>query len=95
MAERTSPRIPVEELLEFPTAFAFKAIGRHALVLPDRALTAVRGVLGSQRPVGLRTRLSRNGTYISVTLSARIESADELRAVYAALRTVDGVVTLL
>ncbi len=85
----------MEELLEFPTAFAFKAIGQHSLALPDRALAAVREVVGAERRLDLRTRLSRNGTYLSVTLSTRIESADELRAVYAALRTVEGVITLL
>ncbi|MHB8766408.1 MAG: YbeD family protein [Deferrisomatales bacterium] len=88
-------RIPVEELLEFPTEFAFKVIGHHTREFPHRAVQAVRGALGGERPVAFRTRLSRAGTYISTTLTARVDSADELRAAYAALRALDGVITTL
>jgi putative lipoic acid-binding regulatory protein len=88
-------RIPVEELIEFPTTYVFKAIGRHTLPFAGRVLEVARGALGDEREIELRTRLSRQGAYVSVTLLTRLESADELRAVYAALRTVEGVITLL
>ena len=88
-------RIPVEELMEFPTRFSFKAIGHHTRELSGDALRAVHGALGDDRRVELRTRLSRKGAYLSATLTTRIDSADELRAVYAALWKVEGVITVL
>ena len=88
-------RIPVEELIQFPTSFSFKAIGHHTLVFPQKALDAARSALPSGRKVELRTRLSRKGAYISVTLTTMLESADELRGVYAALWGLKGVITVL
>lgn len=95
MATASDGRITVEELIEFPTRFAFKAIGHHTRQFSQQALDAVRGAFQDGRQVELRTRLSRNGTYLSVTLTARLESADELRNVYAALRSLDGLITVL
>ncbi len=88
-------RIPVEELMEFPTRFSFKAIGHHTREFSQDALQAVHEALGDDRRVELRTRLSRRGAYLSATLTTRIDSADELRAVYAALWKVEGVITVL
>jgi putative lipoic acid-binding regulatory protein len=88
-------RIPIEELIEFPTAFAFKAIGRHTFLFSQEAFEAAKSALPEDRRVQLSTRLSRDGTYVSVTLTATVESADELRAVYAALWGVEGVITVL
>ncbi len=87
-------RVPAEELIAFPTPFTFKAIGHHTRSFARAVHAAVSGVL-DDRPVELRTRLSRNGTYLSATCTARIASADELRAVYAALYEVEDVITVL
>ena len=43
-------RIPVEELLEFPTRFAFKAIGHHTREFSRDAFQAVVGALGMTAP---------------------------------------------
>lgn len=95
MAERTSERVPVEELLEFPTVYSFKAIGHHTRGFPERCHRLAQEALGGDRRVELRTRLSRQGTYLSATLTARIETAEELKEVYRVLRQVDGLITLL
>lgn len=95
MASATDARIPIEELIEFPTRFVFKAVGHHTRGFSQQALAAARRALDDDRPVELRTRLSRQGTYLSATLTARVESADELRAVYAALRALPDVITVL
>lgn len=95
MATAADPRVPVEELVAFPTQFAFKAVGHHTRGFAQAALAAARRALGEDRRVELRTRLSRKGAYVSATLTARVESADELRAVYAALRALPDVITVL
>jgi putative lipoic acid-binding regulatory protein len=87
--------VAVEELLEFPTRFAFKAVGPNGERFVADARGAARAALGPERPLQHRARPSRQGTYVSVTLTARVENADELRAVYAGLRAVAGVITVL
>lgn len=88
-------RIPIEELLEFPSTFAFKVVGHHTVEFPQHCLRSLRSVLGDERKIQLRTRLSAKAAYISVTLTAVVQSADELRAGYAALRGVEGCITAL
>ncbi|MDF1551999.1 MAG: DUF493 domain-containing protein [Deferrisomatales bacterium] len=92
MAERS---VPIEDLLEFPTPFEFKAVGPNQEAFVAAVEATARDALGASRTLERRTRTSRNGTYLSVTLSTRVENADELRAVYAGLRTVPGVITVL
>ncbi|GAB6063770.1 DUF493 domain-containing protein [Deferrisoma palaeochoriense] len=88
-------RIPVEELIDFPTRFSFKAIGHHTREFAPAAFRVVREILGDDRGVELRTRLSRQAAYISATVTARVDSAEELRTVYAALWKLEGVITVL
>lgn len=88
-------RIPIEELVDFPTRFAFKAVGHHTRSFSDDCLAAFRRAFGDDRRIELRTRLSSKAAYLSVTLTTTVESADQLRAAYAALRTVEGIITVL
>ena len=92
MSERS---IPVEELLKFPARFAFKAVGPNHEAFIAATEAAVRSSLGAAPDLERRTRPSRHGTYLSVTLTTRVENADELRAVYTGLRAVPGVITIL
>lgn len=87
--------IPIEELVDFPSRFAFKAVGHHTREFARTCLLALRRVLGDERKIELRTRLSSKAVYVSVTLTTTVESAGELRAAYAVLRGVEGVITVL
>jgi putative lipoic acid-binding regulatory protein len=87
--------IPIEELVDFPTRFVFKAVGHHTREFSRDCLREFRRLFGEERKIELRTRLSSQAAYISVTLTTAVESADELRAAYAALRGVEGVITVL
>ena len=87
--------IPIEDLVAFPTRFTFKVVGHHTRAFSRDCLQAFRRVFGGERKVELRTRLSSKAAYLSVTLVTTVESADELRAAYTALRGVDGVLTVL
>ena len=85
----------MEELLEFPTPFEFKAVGPNGASFVAAVGAAARSALGPDRALEQRTRPSRHGTYVSVTLTAIVVNADELQAVYAGLRAVPGVITVL
>ena len=88
-------RIPIEELVAFPGPYTFKAIGHHTREFAPTVLKAAQRALGENRRIEFRTRLSRKAAYISVSLVATLECAEELRNTYAALRAVEGVITIL
>jgi len=87
--------VAVEELLDFPTSFAFKAVGPSSEAFVTAVAAAVRGALEPGRNFEQRSRASRHSTYCAVTVTTRVEDVNELHAVYRALRAVPGVITVL
>ena len=80
-----------ETLLEFPTPFPIKALGRdepgfRQLVLE---LIAVHAVFDPDYDVKEQT--SSNGNFVSVTVTLRAESQDQLDTIYQALHDHDQV----
>lgn len=85
---RSTPKL--EDLVDFPTVFVFRAVGRAEADFEVRCSAAVTATLG-RMPDSVDTRPSAGGRWISVRLAARVHTPDEVYAVYAALRAVDGV----
>lgn len=76
---------------QFPGVFELTALGRADAALPERmpdilAAAGVRVVAGS-----LRTKPSREGNYVSVSVSFECESREQYDAAHEALRKTDGV----
>jgi len=87
---------PVDELLEFPCDYIFKAFG------PNDAgglfASAVRAAVATVVPVALdaiKSRPSSNGAYLCVTLVVRLYNSTQLHAIYAALQGVPDLKYLL
>jgi uncharacterized protein len=76
-------------LVEFPSDYQFKVFGPAD---PDvDFVAAVQRAAGTVMPVpldALRVRKSREGTYLCVTLMARLLNQQQLDALYTALRGV-------
>ena len=85
---------PLEELVEFPSVFTFRVVAAAAHDLADRCAALVSEAVGRAHDA-LHQQPSKNGNYHSVRVAIRVESADEIRAAYTALKTVDGVKLLL
>jgi uncharacterized protein len=88
--------LPVEDLLQFPCDHVFKAFGSNDE--DGRFQAAVLDAVNRVQPVPLdatRSRTSAQGGYLCVSVVVRLENADQLRANYQALRTVDGLKYLL
>jgi putative lipoic acid-binding regulatory protein len=84
----------LEDLIEFPCDYLFKAFGPNDDVFPGNVRAAVAAVV----PVPLdavRTRASSGDAYICVTIVARLQNASQLEAVYQALRQVPDLRYLL
>jgi putative lipoic acid-binding regulatory protein len=82
-------------LLSYPTDYPFKVIGpaaddfaAHVRSVVERAAPGVSLGEGTVRP-------SSRGKYLSVTLDARLESEEQRRAVYEALKADPRVVYYL
>lgn len=82
-------------LLEFPTDYPIKVIGRpsdefrarvHAIVLRHAPL------IGPER---VSERLSENGNFLSISYRIRAESREQVEALATDLKSCEGVLTLI
>ena len=82
--------VPVDDtLLEFPVAFPIKAMGRaqaefRAAVIDTVALHAEFDVAND-----VREQASRNGNFVSITVTVVAQSKPQLDAIYQALHDHD------
>lgn len=82
-------------LLEFPTDYPIKVIGRpsdefrarvHAIVLRHAPLI---------EPERVTERLSENGNFLSISYRIRAESREQVEALATELKSCEGVLTLI
>lgn len=94
----SSPNIPSKELLEathkFPGIYIFKAIGTQDAGFTARVIAAVREELKLTIDPPHEERQSQGGRHVAVTVTVRVQSAAEVRAVYERLLTVRGLAIL-
>ncbi len=78
-----------EDLLEFPTEFTLRVIGASG-DLPARAAERAERMLG-RAVLSVDTAQSREGNWVVARVTVRVESAPELRELYALLHGMEGV----
>jgi len=86
----SEPTPSFDELLEFPAELVLRAVGDASDDLTARCASAVAAL----NPSGLMAVdevPSRRGRFSSVRLKVQVDSADQLRSLYAALKAVDGI----
>jgi len=86
---------PAAAVFEYPLDYTFKIMGLAADDFPEHARCLVARFVEGVTPEHVRTRESSAGKYLSVSVSARLESEEQRRAVYLALRDDDRVVYYL
>jgi uncharacterized protein len=84
-------------LIEYPTVYTFKVMGRQA---PDGFVEYVRDLfrllMGTEiSPDSIREQPSSKGTYVSVSVSVYLLSEEHRRSIYARLRQEQRVVYYL
>ena len=86
----------LDELVDFPCVFMFKAVGQAGADFVSGMLARVAAVLGRAVTDDEHTvRSSSKGNYESVTLNLYVSSGDEVRDVYRAISADDRVKFLL
>lgn len=84
----------MSDLIEFPSDHMFKAFGPRGEAFPRAVYLAVQQIV----PVSLdamKVRPSSKGAYQCVSITVRLQSYEQLKATYAALRGVPGLKYLL
>ncbi|MDP2340102.1 MAG: DUF493 domain-containing protein [Deltaproteobacteria bacterium] len=87
---------PIEDLVEYPCVFRFKAIAKATSDLVDGLLERVAKVVG--RPVeenAWSARDSSGGRYVCLTIDLYVTSGQQVYDVYEALRADERVTHLL
>ena len=74
-----------ESLLEFPTRFPIKIMGRHADDFAQTVLAIVQRHAPDFDAASLEMRASREGNYLSMTATINATSREQLDALYREL----------
>lgn len=78
--------VPKEEkLLDFPCDFPIKMMGREQPEFRDAAVALIERHTGKIRSDAIRTALSRNGNFLSVTIMIKAQSQQQLDDIYSDL----------
>jgi len=84
-SESSSAFDRIAELLDFPTQFPIKVIGRQHDDFIDVIGDVVREHIAQFSNDDLKINESRNGNFISLTVSITVESREQLERLYMAL----------
>ena len=80
----------------FPTDYPLSVIARNADEVAARVVAAAFEDAAAQQPAGAHQTLpSSGGKYVSHRLTIHCEDAEHVLRVYARLRAIDGVLTIL
>ena len=84
-----------ETLLEFPCAFPIKIMGRESPEFRALARSLVEKHEGSLPDDAIHAALSRNGSFVSVTVTVNAQSQQQLDDIYREVTSNDEVLMAL
>jgi putative lipoic acid-binding regulatory protein len=84
-----------DDVFHFPCPFPLKVIGRAGELFIPTMINILEGVIGPVAKESVSSRLSRDGKYISLTVTFTAHSREQLEAIYAAVRKNPDVVMVL
>ncbi len=79
----------------FPDTYSIKAVGRDEDDFAGHVVAIIRQIIGGSDAIDFRARPSRNGAYVSVTLSFRALSQQQLDEVFSQVSADSRVVWVL
>ena len=84
-----------ETPLEFPCSFPIKIMGLDEPEFRDLAVTLVAQHVGNVDEDAVRTSHSKNGKYLSVTVTIQAQSQDQLDSIYRDLTAHESIKVVL
>ena len=85
----------MDSALTFPCDLPIKIFGRNARAFRDTALAIVRTHCPDVSEEAVVERVSREGAYVSLTITVRVDSRAQADAVYRALSAHDEILMVL
>lgn len=83
-------------LIEYPTVYAYKVMGRRSDDFHAYVRGVFRALLGAELEAeAISENVSKQGTYVSLTVSVRLETEDQRQKIYAHLHTDQRIVYYL
>lgn len=90
---------PSVDLLEsihlFPGVYQIKAIGRAEDEFEARVVEAVYSHLAARSDLDYSVRSTPGGRHVALTLDITVQTAEQVRAIYAEIRDLKGLTLLL
>jgi putative lipoic acid-binding regulatory protein len=71
--------------LTFPCEYPLKVMGAQSDEFRTRMREVVRAELGADQPLAEQERVSSNGRFLSLTLTVKVDSRDQLDKLYRTL----------
>ena len=71
-----------ETLFEFPCEFPIKMMGRHTPKFRDMAISIIEKHAGPLSDNAIQSSLSKNGRFISITITVDAQSKQQLDDIY-------------
>ncbi len=88
--------VPKEQkLLDFPCDFPIKMMGREQAEFRDAAVALVERHTGKIRSDAIRTALSRNGNFLSITITIKAQNQQQLDDIYSDLSAHEEILVAL
>ncbi len=84
-----------EKLLEFPCDFPIKIMGRDQPQFREAAVALIEQHAGEIPDDAIRTNLSREGNFLSLTIMIKAENQQQLDDIYRALSKHDEILVAL
>jgi putative lipoic acid-binding regulatory protein len=85
----------LESVHAFPCTYQMKVIGESGDEFVSRVVAIIHEELPAQSDLEYSVRESSGGRHVAVTLMMAVQSAEQVRAIYARLGEVSGVTMLL
>jgi putative lipoic acid-binding regulatory protein len=89
---------PSVELLEsthlFPGVYRIKAIGRSEGDFQQRIVDAVVSLLAAPSDLDYSVRSTPGGRHVALTLDISVQTAEQVRSIYAEIREIEGLTLL-
>jgi len=84
-----------EKLLEFPCDFPIKIMGRDQPQFREAAVTLIEQHAGEIPDDAIRTLISREGNFLSITITIKAKSQQQLDDIYRDLSDHDEILVAL
>jgi uncharacterized protein len=84
----------LESIHHFPGVYKIKAIGRADDDFESRVVQAVYTNLAARSDLDYTVRATPGGRHVAITLDITVQSAEQVREIYADLRDVEGLTLL-